>query len=574
MFDVLVRGGEVIDGTGVQRYRADVGIRDGRIVAISRVPLDETDAAEVINATNRVVAPGFIDMHTHCDWVLPGQHGMQNFVGMGVTTVLVGQCGGSPYPRVTPHGPFIEMIAPVDELGPGPLSGNWQDLAGWREYISSAGLGVNLAPFVGHTTLRQIVMGPEGQGGERVSPTPEQLKELQRLTAEAMEQGAFGMTTGLVYPPARNALPGEVHALATTAARYGGVYLSHQRSEGNGLLQATEENLEVARRSNMAFCISHLGESSARFPGLIEQVLSRIDAARGGSGDILFDFKTWTVPNIRQLGFKLYYALPLESRPPSQTPAAREFLLAVLGDDSRWASLKERVHAIRKEEEVGEAAGARRMEPYGLPVEPISRGKVWGIVFSPSHPELQGQTLAEAMEVFGVDDPDEALRRLYLADGGRTLGGMVATSESDLKLMLSYPTSTFGTDALPHDGLPDLSLPGIHSLVVTCASWGTFPKVLGEWVREKRWLGLEAAVRKMTGLPARFLGLRNRGLVKLEYAADLVLFDPLTIGDQNTPREGVRHSPTGIHHVLVNGKVAMRERTHTKSHAGQVLSRT
>jgi N-acyl-D-amino-acid deacylase len=564
LFDVVIRGGALIDGTGSPWFQADIGIEDGRIAAISRTPFAESvETRQTVDATGLVVAPGFIDFHTHSDWTALSHPGCQNYLRQGVTTELVGQCGISFYP-IDPFGEagVRRRIVSWDGVDPGP---DCADLESWRQLLHAQRIGNNLVPFVGHNTLRTVAMGSEGRGGERHEPTSDEVEHMHRLLEEALAQGAFGLSSGLVYTPGRNAHTEEVVGLAKVVARHGGVYTTHQRSQFEGLIEATDETITIARASGAPTCVAHLKAVGRSNWGKPIEVLRMLDRARRDGIDIVCELYPWAIPHIRPLAGLL--------RHPGTPSATRESLLTLLRDDAAWAALKQRL----QESDATSAAAlahAAWLRRHGLAQESLLPFEERAVSYSVSSPDLVGLTLSEIATRRGAADAWDVARAIYLEDEGTTLsgGGGQACSEDDLQAILAHPLAAVGTDAVARDQLPDLTDPVVPTVVTSPNGWSTFPKVLGEYARDRQLFSLETAVYKMTGLPARFLGLRNRGQLARGYWADITVFDPRTVASVPTPANPCAY-PVGIRHVLVNGQLALVEGEPTGQRVGRVLAR-
>jgi N-acyl-D-amino-acid deacylase len=501
-YDVLITGGTVIDGTGAPAYRADVALRGGRIDRISRTPLPRTDARRVIDASGRIVAPGFIDLHAHLDPLLR-LPGAESHVRQGVTTALGGPDGGGPFPL--------------------------------QSYLDSArakGLGMNVAFLAGHNTIRQRVMGMADR-----APTAAELARMRQMVAQSMAEGAFGMSTGLKYLPGAYSKIDEVIALSEVAADSGGIYTSHLREEGLGLLDGVGEAIEIGRRARIPVVLTHHKVIGKPMWGASVKTLAMIDSARAKGIDVMADQYPYTA-SYTGIGVLV--------------PA--------------WASAN------------GDSAFRRRVrEPATR--DSIKRGIVENILNDRGGGDLarvqfakvawdhslEGKTLADwAARKKLAPTPENGADLVIEAmlNGGASAIYHVM-DESDVERIMKHPQTMIASDGrltFPGDGHPH-------------PRWyGTFPRVLGRYVREKHVLGLEEAVHKMTGMPAARLGLSDRGLVKQGMHADLVVFDAATIADQAT-YEKPHQYPVGIDFVIVNGTPVVDGGRYTNARAGVVLKR-
>jgi N-acyl-D-amino-acid deacylase len=475
-WDRLFRRVTVIDGSGAAGFTADVALAESRIAAIAS-RLDGA-AAEVIQGAGRVLAPGFIDVHTHDDRAVLDGAAVLPKVSQGVTTVVVGNCGVSLAPCPVPAGG--EPVPPLNLLGKAEAFA-YPRFADYRRHVETAPGPVNVAALVGHMTLRARALDDLDRPA-----TPAEIAAMRDDLAEALVAGALGLSTGLAYPPARHAGTSEVIVLARDVAAAGRLYTTHMRDEGNGVVAAVAETIAIARESGARTLISH----------------------HKCCGEANFGLSTTTLAMIAEARETL--RLDLDVYP--YTASSTVLLERVVKESSRVT-----------------------------------------ISWSDSHPEMAGCDLAEIAAAWGCDTAT-AIGRLQPA--GAIYHQM---DEADLQRILAFPPSLVGSDGLPHDKRPHPRL------------WGTFPRVLGRFVREHGLLGLEEAVAKMTGQTAAVLGLEERGLVRPGYHADLVLFDPATIADRATYDDPAQPA-AGIDSVFVNGEVTYQNGAMTKSRPGRFLA--
>jgi N-acyl-D-amino-acid deacylase len=564
-FDVVIKNGRVIDGAGNTWFKADLGIKNERIERISYKELE--NGHQVIDATGLVVCPGFINPHSHSDGSILYHNKAENCLSMGVTTELTGQCGNSVAPMKEGYKKQVSAtikrrICPLDE----PV--NWLTLNEWLEEINRRGTGINIAPLVGHGTLRGSVMGVEGEGGERISPTRDELDEMKAMLRQAMTEGGFGLSTGLNYAPGRNALTDEVIELATVASEYAGVYASHMRCEGNLLIEATKEFIEICETAGVRGIISHHKASGSGNYGKASETIRMVDRARAKGVNVIIDQYPWRFGGtIKSLGTRF-----LPTDPTIQASSQREVLIKQLKDDKHWAKLK--ASAIEQRDKEIESYQKRHqgmLELEGWATEPYAMDTSGTILYSPSHPELESKTLDDVAQFYGVDDIWEGIRRILIDDDGKTIAGAEPYSEDDIKTILKYPWTTVSTDQYAFDTSKITQQLAFDALGAQHPrGWGTYPKILGKYVREEKVLSIEEAVRKMTSLPATFLGLWNRGLVREEFFADLVVFDPKKIANRAT-YSNPQVPPEGIKFVFVNGELAVSYGKLTGSLTGKTL---
>jgi len=564
--DLIVRGAQIADGTGGPWFKGTVGVSGDRIEIVSRTPLD-IQGCHVIDASGKILCPGVIDLHTHSDFTILHHGGAENALKMGVTTEAVGQCGFSSYGITENEKETLRArISRFADVPPSKVDVDWESLEGWRQRIEFSGTAINIVPMIGHGTVRQSVLGPEGRGGEESYPTSSQLAAMKNLVRQAMEDGAFGLSSGLRYPPGRNAHTDEVIALASVAAEFGGTYISHLRSEEEYLISSVGELLTIARQSGIPASVTHHKALIRENWGKVSETLRMMDRARGEGVEVVCDFYPWTLA--RQANVGSYFIGDVVS--PRQSGVSGHEMVRLVSDDEQWARIKRTLaESIRTERAVNRERRAT-LNKAGIQVPDLWDPETFDfVVWSPSRPDLEGLNFAQIRDVLGGDDYWEAVRHLYLEDEGLTQVAAGGISEGDIEAVLTWPWSCVSTDGFAVDGEVDLRSPssGVHP-----RQYGTYPRVLGEWVREKRLVGLEEAVRKMTALPAGFLGLKDRGVIREGARADMVIFDPVQVqcrADHARPQA----PPDGIDYVVVNGQVAVREGEVTGARAGEVLRR-
>ena len=293
MYDIILKNGKIIDGTGNPWFKANIAIKDGRIVAISRNDLGE--AQRIIDTAGLTVTPGFCDLHTHSDQTILFNKFAKSSVHAGVTTEGVGQCGTGCYAFAEGYEDAIRMeLVQFAQVPPDQINLDWRTVGEWRNSVEKQGLGINLVPYIPRGTLRASVMGPEGQGGERYEPIPEEMDKMKALVRESMQEGAFGLSTGLRYPWGRNSYTEEVVELVKVVAEFGGIYISHMRSESDTLIESTHELVQICEQAGVPGCISH---HKAVFPenwGKVNETMRIIDRARARNLEIICDFYPWT----------------------------------------------------------------------------------------------------------------------------------------------------------------------------------------------------------------------------------------------------------------------------------------
>lgn len=517
-FDLLIKGGFVVDGSGRPLFKADVGISGGKVVAVGN--LSRREAREVIDAEGLVVSPGFIDMHSHDDLVFFNDRANTPKVLQGITTVVIGNCGISPAPASPGREDLLRQY--VRLLGNLP-DDVWRTYGEFLEALEGLeGLGTNVAGLVGHGTLRIAVMGMEAR-----APTVEEMRLMKEILARSMREGAFGLSTGLIYPPGAYASTNELIELAKVVAREGGLYFTHMRSEGGLIEEALNEALTIGEEAGVPVEISHLKIASRRKWGKVSTILKELEEAREKGIDVTAD------------------AYPYN--------AGATFLSALLppwalegGEDAmkrRLASPQERVR-IRNYME-----GRDDWENF---VKEVGWDGIL-LAYSPTYPELTGKTIEEIASELGKD-PYDVVFDVLAVDGFNALMVSFNMLQGDVDKVITHPLVMMGTDGVqPHP-----------------RTYGTAPRIIRRYVRELKLLTLEEAIKKMTSMPAKKLKLIERGMIKEGFWADIVVFDPKEISDKATYRKP-KEFPAGIKYVIVNGVITVKEGKLTNEFGGKVL---
>lgn len=527
MLDIKFEGATVIDGTGTVGGRADVGLVGETIAAVG--DLSRERAGRTVSLAGRVMAPGFIDMHSHSDWSLWANRRAESKVRQGVTTEVVGNCGFSPAPASDQYLDDLRGFAL--RRWPG-LDFRWRTMGEYLDAFDAEGTALNVVQLVGHGALRIAAMG-----FARRPPTMDELKVMQRLLADAIEQGAWGLSTGLIYAPGSYATTEEIVEVAR-AARRRGIYASHIRGEGATLLDAVREAIRVGQESELPVQVSHIKAAGRPNWGKVTEALALIDDAAAAGLDIMADVYPYTASSttIRAL------------LPDWAQEGGMEAMVARLGDpDTR--------ERIRREVE-SPANGQSLVERIGWDNVLIS--------YCSRRKDAEGRRLSE-IAVGRGKSPLEAAIELIVDEQGQGAMILFQLDERDLRRALGHARVMIGSDGMslaPYGPLAE-GLPHPRS-------YGTFPRVLGEYVREQRVLSLAQAVHKMTGLPARRLGLKDRGFIRKGARADLVVFNPRSVADQAAYQQPHRY-PVGIEQVLVNGRFVIKDGEHTGSLPGRVL---
>jgi N-acyl-D-amino-acid deacylase len=531
VFDVILRGGTVVDGTAAPARTADVGIEADRITAIGDLA---SAAGEQVDCRQLVISPGFIDMHSHTDFTILQVPGAESKVRQGVTTEVVGNCGFSTFPiadeRRDQFAAFAAFLNPRMGL-------DWSSGKDFFERVESIGSAVNLVPLVGHGTVRLAVMGMDPR-----APTTDELQQMRASVTQAFVDGAWGYSTGLIYAPCSYATTDEVAAVGQAASPFDGIYFTHMRDEGDHLLEAIEEALSIGRSAGLRVQLSHFKSAGARNWGKAGAALEKVEAALAAGQDVALDQYPYLA------GSTTLTAL----LPPGCLEGGIPSLLNNLQDpDFR--------------------ARARKGIEHGVPGwwNPVG-GSGWDSVMiagADTTPHYEGQTLSAIGAQLGGDGFD-ALCHLLLENQGAVSIVIFMMSEDDLQTGMRHPLVMVGSDAFATS--PEAGLGGSRPHPRT---YGCYPRVLGTYVRERGVLSLEIAVHKMTGMPARRLGLRDRGELREGAIADLVIFDPTTVTERAS-YEDPQHYPAGISHVLVAGQAVVSDGHTTAARPGKMLRRT
>jgi N-acyl-D-amino-acid deacylase len=525
MLDILIRNGTVIDGSGEPRFRADVGITGGRIAEVGM--LEGAEAGTVIDASGHVVTPGFVDMHSHADFTLPILPTADSLVHQGITTAVIGQCGASPAPLLPDTRDLIIAAAGSSDM---PLPWDeWSTFGSYLDYLRKIGTSINVAPLVGQSGVRSAVMGFTAD-----APTPEQMAQMQAEVIRAMEEGAIGVSTGLIYPPGSYATTAELIEVTRPAGERGGFYFSHIRGEGDTLLEAIAEAIRIGRETGAAVQISHYKAAGRDNWDKSGQGLALIDQAQAEGLDVTVDMYPYL--------------------------AGSTMLAAALPEWAQEGGNDATLERLADQDTRAKMTAAMQSSGFFRIIE-------WDQVLisnSPHNRAYEGRYVADLAAEVGKSPYDwvfDALIETQL-DMGMVLFMM---SEENRKLELRHPLMMIGTDGsgLATEGPMAKGVPHPRS-------FGTYPRVLGRYVREGQVISLEEAVWKMSGLPAQKLHWADRGLIKKGQRADVVVLDPERVADLATYDKPHQY-PAGMPHVIVNGELVVRDGTHTQARPGSVL---
>jgi len=529
MFDVLIRNGHVMDGTGSPWYSADVGIRDGRIVEIGRLP--GATAKTVIDARGLLVTPGFIDMLGQSEMTILVEPHLPSKIFQGITTEITGEGNSA--------APLNEKMIEADRVGYEHLKikADWRTLAQYFGRVERQGLGINLASYVGATSVRRMVIGDDNR-----APTGPELEKMKQLVGDAMRDGAFGLSTSLQYAPAPYAGTDELIALAAEAGRFGGIYSTHMRSEQTGIMQALDETIRIGREAHVPVEIWHLKTAGKPMWGKMKEVVARIEAARASGVDVSADTYAYTA------WFNSFSAFV--------PPWAHDG-----GDAKLVERMKDPVTRARIRKDMTTPTTEWDNEWLAIPgPESI----LLCVVQNPALRPLQGKTLAQAAAL-RHEDPIDALLNILIEDQAYTSVAVFGMDESDVTLALQQPWVAVDNDSQGTAPTGILGEEHPHP-----RAYATFPRILRKYVREEHRLTLQDAIRKFSALPAQRLGLTDRGVLKAGMWADIDVFDPEEIHEVAT-FEKPNQLSVGMRYVLVNGVPVIAGGKATNTLPGKVL---
>ena len=528
-FDVVIINGHIIDGTGSPWYSGEIGIRAGHIVAIGN--LAASPRKQTIDAQGKVVAPGFIDMLGQSEMTMLVDPRLPSKIYQGITTEITGE-GNSAAP--VNAAMLAADRAGYEHLGIKP---DWTTLREYFTRLEHQGMGINLATYVGATSVRRMVLGDAD-----VQPTPAQLKAMQTLVDQAMQDGAVGLSTALQYAPAPYAKTEELIALASEAGKYGGIYASHMRSEGDAVLDSIDESIRIGKEGHLPVEIWHLKAAGKANWGRMPQIVARIQAARDAGVDISANTYAYTA------WFNTFSAFV----PPWAHDGGDEKLIARLKDPATRARIRADMLNPKSDwdNEWQEIPG-----PEAIQI---------AVVQNPELVPLQGKRLSEVAAMW-KEDPIDALCDVLIKDQAFTNVAVFGMDEPDVVLALKQPWVSIDNDS--QGASPDGILGKEHPHP---RAYGTFPRILRKYVHEEHALTLEDAIRKFTALPAQRMRFTDRGVLKQRMAADIVIFDPAMIRDLATFEQPNQLSQ-GMDYVLVNGVPVIAAGKMTGALPGKVL---
>lgn len=538
-YDLIINNGRILDGTGNPWYSSDIGIKDG---LIKKIGIVTGGATRIIDATKLVVCPGFIDIHSHSDFAIPFDPRLESTIRQGITTIVTGNCGDSLAPinieKIELIRKLISIFSPPGET----LEITWQSFQEYLEVIEKGGCSTNVVPLVGFGTVR-IAGGP---GFEERQPTKEELDQMKAYVEEAMHAGAFGMSTGLIYTPQIYAKTDEIIELAKVVAKYGGLYFSHIRGEGATVLKAIKELIEIVKISGcIGGQIGHHKVSSPSNWGASKQTLLLMEEANEQGLNITCD----------QYPYNRGMTSLITVLPPWVHIGGIDEILNRLGNPDDLKKIKRDIK--------------EGIEGWGNWIKEVGWGNIFiSTVKTDAWKDIEGKHLAEITKLKNKPDEFTTLFDLLREEKGEVSMLIESMDEKDIQHIMTGKYTMIGTDGWGVSPRGPLSHGKPHPRF-----YGTYPRILGRYVREEGLLTLETAIRKMTSFPAQKLGLNDRGLIKEGMCADIVVFDPLTVIDRATYTNPHQFS-IGIKHVLVNGEIVVENEHQTPILPGKVLKHT
>jgi N-acyl-D-aspartate/D-glutamate deacylase len=534
-YDIVIKNGKIINGTGNPWFQADIGIRNGRIDKLGK--LKRAEAERIIDAKGLFVCPGFIDAHSHSDFSIFFNNRVESTIRQGITTLIIGQCGFSLAPvnpaRMNTLLEYISPHIPSDAK----LNLEWTTFGEYLNRLEAEGCSSNLATLVGHGSVRIAVMGLEAR-----PPKDEELGVMKMLVAEAMNAGAFGMSTGLIYPPGVFSNTYEIIELCKVVAKYDGVYASHIRGEGENLLDAVKEAIVIGEEAMVPVQISHHKASGRKVWGKTEETLKLMEEARLRGVEVTCDQYPYIAGST-----SLITVLP---------PWAHEGGVGKLLTRLRNPETREK---IRHDIEHGLPGWHNLILSYGWDNIIVSSVK------SEKNKIIEGKSLVEIMKLKDKPDAFTTLVDLLLEENGEVTIITYSMCEDDVRRVMKHPLQMVGTDSSSLAPYGPLGRGKPHP-----RAYGSIPRILGKYVREEGILSIEDAVRKMTSLPAQKFKLKKRGLIMEGFWADIAVINPYTVIDKATFKEPHQY-PEGIEYVIVNGEIVVEKGEHTGVLAGKVL---
>ncbi len=523
MYDILIRNGTIIDGTGKAGYRGSLGIKKNKIAKIGNLAWSRGKIE--IDASEKIVSPGFIDIHNHSDsyWRLFLDPQLPSLVYQGITTIIGGNCGASVAPLTS--GKIIESVQKWADIK--EVNVNWLSMGDFRKEMEKRKLGLNFGTLVGHGTLRRGIIGDEMR-----RLTKNELEIFKNILERSLEDGALGFSAGLAYSHEREAKWDELEVMLEIVKQRNKLFSLHLRDEGKDIISAIDEAIDLADQSGVSLQLSHFKVMGEKNWPLAEAALKKIESARKEGIDVNFDVYPYT-----ETGSVLYVYLPAWA-----ADGGKKMLLRRLKEKNLRKKIIDEMRDVHEYE----------YEKAIIAISSVGR-------------KLSERRIRKIAEARGIS-AEEVIVDLLIASDGRVITLLDCLSEENVKKAIAHPLSIIASDGAGYNVAHKDTGELVHP-----RCFGTFPRVLGKYVREEKLLKLEEAVKKMTSMPAKKLGLANRGILKKDYIADVVVFDSEKIAGVATA-EGPYQYAEGVEQVIINGKLVMRDRKLTGEMAGQFLA--
>lgn len=524
MFDIIFRNAKIVDGTGNPWIKGDVGVKSGKIAALGRLSREQGETE--IDLDGLVLSPGFVDGHSHSDLYVLADPGSSKKIMQGCTTENIGLDGMSVAPIADTDKPGWQKH--LSGLAGTPnVSWNWNSIKDYFDAVDQVGPAINISSYVGLGTIRLQVMGMDNRPAAQ-----SEVKQMQQLAAQAMEDGARGISAGLIYPPSSYQNFDEIVAIAETVAGYDGIYDVHMRNEADTIDQAMDEVIEIGRRSGIPILITHFKVRGRKNWGRSAELLKKIDSARAEGIDVTIAQYPYT--------------------------AGSTFLHVVIPPWYHTGGVEQLLETLKNNRDAVKNDMHNRFD-----WENFSQSVGWDKIFVSSvvtekNLDCEGKSITEIATARNLNDPIDAVCDLLIEE--ELAVGMISfgLEEGDVRTIMQHPSVSFITDGLLSGKKP-------HPRALA-----TYPRILGRYVRELKLLSLEEAVRKMTSLPADKLRLKGKGLIKPGYDADIVVFNEETIYDTNSYEDPLIH-PSGIEYVLVNGEFVVKNGIQTENRPGRTI---
>ncbi|MCP4761788.1 MAG: D-aminoacylase [archaeon] len=533
-YSIVIKNALIVDGSGSPSYSEDVGIFKDKIVYIGEI--NDAIGAEVIDANGLVLSPGFIDPHSHSESMVFLEGSLWPKLKQGITTDVSGNCGQGGYPNSKSYTEYLKDTMGFTDKLTLILISAMRYLTSYKRFCMAikvlSKLGPNVAFYIPHGLVRIAVIGYDNR-----KATPKEIVKMKKMVREAMKNGALGLSSGLIYPPGMFTPKEEFIELCKVVAEYSGVYATHMRSESDEVLECLAETIDIGRQTGVKVSISHHKVAGAKNWGKSVDTLKMIDEALKEGIEVYMDRYPYLAGNT------FLNAL----LPPNCHSKGIQQLVEYLKDEKTKAEIKDEI--------------LNPKESWQNWIKAIGYENIL-VLAAEQTPNVAGKTLAKIATEINMD-PFEALVKILIDNKGGGSMSVIFGNEEDLIRILKHPSTTICTDAVMHPENLETDHP---------RNFASFPRVLGKYVRDEKILTLEEAVRKMTSLPAQQLMLPNIGLIKVGYNADIVIFNPETIKDNNSMEDPLKEN-TGIKYIIVNGKISVKDNEYTNAASGKILKR-